>query len=80
MMNWAAVLLAAGAGSRMGHRPKSLLLLDGEPLICRHVQHLEQAGAAMLMYLPTKSELTRAMKSSALKSMSSLRPLSLAAR
>jgi len=45
-MNWAAVLLAAGAGSRMGHRPKSLLLLEGEPLICRHVQSLQQAGAA----------------------------------
>jgi len=44
-MNWAAVLLAAGAGSRMGHRPKSLLLLDGEPLIRRHVRHLQQAGA-----------------------------------
>lgn len=45
-MNWAAVVLAAGAGSRMGHRPKSLLLLDGEPLIRRHVRHLQQAGAA----------------------------------
>ncbi len=47
-MNWAAVLLAAGAGSRMGHRPKSLLLLDGEPLIRRHVRHLQQAGAASI--------------------------------
>lgn len=45
-MNWAAVLLAAGAGSRMGHRPKSLLQLDGEPLIRRHVHSLQQAGAA----------------------------------
>lgn len=45
-MNWAAVLLAAGAGSRMGHRPKSLLLLEGEPLIRRHVHSLQQAGAA----------------------------------
>ena len=45
-MNWAAVLLAAGAGSRMGHRPKSLLLLDGEPLIRRHVHSLKAAGAA----------------------------------
>ena len=48
-MNWAAVLLAAGAGSRMGHRPKSLLLLDGEPLIRRHVQHLQQAGATLVV-------------------------------
>ena len=35
---------------------------------------------AMLMNLPTKSALTRAIKSSALKSTSSLRPLSLAAK
>ncbi len=47
-MNWAAVLLAAGAGSRMGHRPKSLLLLDGEPLIRRHVRCLQQAGASQV--------------------------------
>ena len=47
-MNWAAVLLAAGAGSRMGHRPKSLLLLDGEPLIRRHVHSLQQAGASQV--------------------------------
>ena len=45
-MNWAAVLLAAGAGSRMGHRPKSLLLLDGEPLIRHQVHALQTAGAA----------------------------------
>jgi CTP:molybdopterin cytidylyltransferase MocA len=48
-MNWAAVLLAAGAGSRMGHRPKSLLLLDGEPLIRRLVHALQTAGAAQLV-------------------------------
>jgi CTP:molybdopterin cytidylyltransferase MocA len=48
-MNWAAVLLAAGAGSRMGHRPKSLLLLDGEPLIRRQVRALQAAGAAQLV-------------------------------
>ena len=47
-MDWAAVLLAAGAGSRMGHRPKSLLLLDGEPLIRRHVRCLQQAGASQV--------------------------------
>jgi len=45
-MNWAAVLLAAGAGSRMGHRPKSLLLLEGEPLIRRQLRALQAAGAA----------------------------------
>ena len=48
-MNWAAVVLAAGAGSRMGHRPKSLLLLDGEPLIRRQVHALQTAGAAQLV-------------------------------
>jgi CTP:molybdopterin cytidylyltransferase MocA len=41
-----AVLLAAGAGSRMGHRPKSLLELDGEPLICRQLRALATAGVA----------------------------------
>jgi CTP:molybdopterin cytidylyltransferase MocA len=48
-MNWAAVLLAAGAGSRMGLRPKSLLLLNGEPLIRRQVRALQAAGAAQLV-------------------------------
>ena len=38
------------------------------------------ARLAMLMYLPTKSLFTRARKSSALKSMSSLRALNLAAK
>ena len=32
-----AVLLAAGAGSRLGHKPKSLLELDGVPLIHRQL-------------------------------------------
>lgn len=41
-----AVLLAAGSGSRMGHRPKSLLALDGVPLIERQLQALAQAGVA----------------------------------
>lgn len=39
-----AVLLAAGAGARMGHRPKSLLTLDGQPLILRQLIALSQAG------------------------------------
>lgn len=39
-----AVVLAAGSGSRMGHRPKSLLLLDGEPLILRLWRALHAAG------------------------------------
>ena len=44
-----AVLLAAGAGSRMGHKPKSLLQLDGQPLIKRMVNHLLQAGVSQLV-------------------------------
>lgn len=38
------VLLAAGAGSRMGHRPKSLLELGGVPLIRRQLIALSGAG------------------------------------
>lgn len=39
-----AVLLAAGAGSRLGHKPKSLLELDGVPLIHRQLIALAGAG------------------------------------
>jgi molybdenum cofactor cytidylyltransferase len=39
-----AVLLAAGAGSRMGNRPKSLLELGGVPLIRRQLIALSGAG------------------------------------
>jgi len=39
-----AVLLAAGAGSRMGCRPKSLLTLEGVSLICRQLSALSAAG------------------------------------
>jgi molybdenum cofactor cytidylyltransferase len=45
----AAVLLAAGAGSRMGYRPKSLLELDGVPLIRRQVMALQGAGVTELV-------------------------------
>ncbi|MDI9350070.1 MAG: nucleotidyltransferase family protein [Candidatus Symbiobacter sp.] len=38
------VLLAAGAGSRLGHRPKSLLELGGVPLIRRQIIALSGAG------------------------------------
>ena len=41
-----AVLLAAGSASRMGHRPKSLLALDGVPLIRRQLMALSDAGIA----------------------------------
>jgi molybdenum cofactor cytidylyltransferase len=39
-----AVLLAAGAGSRLGHKPKSLLELLGVPLIRRQLIALSGAG------------------------------------
>ena len=42
--NVAAVLLAAGAGSRMGHQAKGLLAFDGQPLVQRQVQVLREAG------------------------------------
>ena len=39
-----AILMAAGAGSRLGHRPKCLLQLDGVPLILRQISALKAAG------------------------------------
>ena len=45
----AAVLMAAGAGARMGQRPKSLLELDGVPLISRQVTALREAGVSELV-------------------------------
>ncbi|MDR2155081.1 MAG: NTP transferase domain-containing protein [Burkholderiaceae bacterium] len=41
----AAVVLAAGAGKRMGGRPKALLQRDGQPLLARQIDLLTQAGA-----------------------------------
>jgi molybdenum cofactor cytidylyltransferase len=45
----AAVLLAAGAGTRMGYKPKSLLELDGVPLIRRQIMALQSAGVTELV-------------------------------
>jgi molybdenum cofactor cytidylyltransferase len=43
-MTVGAVLLAAGAGSRLGGKPKSLLELDGVPLIMLQLSALSGAG------------------------------------
>lgn len=48
-MRYAAVLLAAGSASRMGHRPKCLLERDGQALIHRTVQCLLDAGIQELV-------------------------------
>ena len=48
-MTTVAVLLAAGSGSRMGHKPKSLLELNGEPLIRRSARQLLDAGVTQLV-------------------------------
>ncbi|MDP3522325.1 MAG: nucleotidyltransferase family protein [Hydrogenophaga sp.] len=45
----AAVLLAAGAATRMGRRPKCLLELGGQALIRRQVLALAQAGVAPVL-------------------------------
>ena len=42
--NIAAVVLAAGAGSRFGLRPKGLLERDGQPLVARQIGLLAGAG------------------------------------
>jgi len=39
-----AIIMAAGASRRMGHRPKSLLAREGEPLLLRQARLLRQAG------------------------------------
>lgn len=40
-----AVVLAAGAGSRLGLRPKGLIYVNGEPLLRRQLRLLADAGA-----------------------------------
>ncbi len=43
------VIMAAGAGRRLGHRPKPLLRRDGEPLLLRQVRIAAAAGAAAIV-------------------------------
>jgi len=43
-MKLSAVILAAGSGSRMGHRPKGLLVLNGQTLIECLIEHLLSLG------------------------------------
>ena len=43
-MSVAAIIVAAGASSRLGH-PKQLVMLDGEPLLQRAVRCAREAGA-----------------------------------
>ena len=59
-MNVGAVVMAAGAGRRMGCRPKSLLTRDGEPLLLRQIRLLRQCGAdAIVVVLGHHAELVR---------------------
>lgn len=44
-----AIVLAAGAGSRMGHRPKCLLQLSGRSLLERQLEALSKAQLAPLL-------------------------------
>ena len=48
-MSVGAVLLAAGAGSRLGRRPKPLLELGGVPLVMRQLVALSGAGVDELV-------------------------------
>jgi len=44
-----AVVLAAGAGSRMGGVPKPLIRRDGEPLLLRQIRLLAEAGVVNMV-------------------------------
>lgn len=55
-----ALLLAAGASSRMG-RPKGLLPLDGVPLLLRHLERHRAAGHALRVVLGGHAEAYRAV-------------------
>lgn len=44
----AALILAAGEGSRMGRRPKCLITIDQQPIILRQIQSLRAAGIDLI--------------------------------
>jgi CTP:molybdopterin cytidylyltransferase MocA len=44
----AALILAAGEGSRMGGRPKCLIKIDHQPMILRQLQILKAAGISQI--------------------------------
>ena len=46
---WAAIVLAAGEGRRMGGRPKCLLQLDGVPLISHQLNLLFELGVGHIV-------------------------------
>ena len=46
---WAAIVLAAGEGRRMGGRPKCLLQLDGVPLISHQLNLLFELGVGQIV-------------------------------
>jgi glucose-1-phosphate thymidylyltransferase len=57
--------MAAGAGSRLGHRPKCLLQLDGVPLILRQISALKAAGVDDLVVVETSDAVLVAHKDKA---------------
>ena len=58
------IVLAAGAGERMGG-PKALLLIDGEPLARAHARRLREAGCARVVIV-TRAELVEKLAGGAL--------------
>ena len=57
-----AVLLAAGAASRMGHRPKCLLEREGRPLVRRQLDALAAAGVAPVVVVAAGAGASRIVK------------------
>ena len=57
VMSIVAIILAAGQGHRLGGR-KSRLIIEGEPLVLRHIKRFAEAGVrAVVVAHPDDSEL-----------------------